>query len=221
MTDTLEGVDISHRQFNIDWPAVANAGTAFAFVKASEGATLADPMFAQHRAAASANGVAVGAYHFFRPKSPVDSQVANFLQAVSSLSPGELPPALDLEVPQDWVGIALADRAVMVSTWLRLVEQALGAPPFIYASPSFVSDMLGSAADLNSHRLWLANYSLAPHIPAPWSDWTFWQYTENGNIAGIPQVVDRNRFNGNLAALRSLLVPRPPITIASVPPHPL
>jgi lysozyme len=217
MADVLEGLDVSHLQPNIDWAAVARAGTAFAFVKASEGATLADPMFRQHRAAATANGVAVGAYHFFRPRAPVDGQVANFLQAVGSLRPGDLPPALDIEVPQDWIGIAVADRVTMVATWLQAVEQALGAPPFIYASPSFVSDVLQNAALLNSNRLWLANYSTVPHVPSPWSDWTFWQYTENGSMAGIPQPVDCDRFNGDLTALQSLLVARPSMTVAPAP----
>src|SRR5262249_28998818 len=132
--DMLEGLDVSHLQSNIDWAAVAKAGVVFAFVKASEGATIADRRFDEHRAAATANRIAVGAYHFFRPKSPVNSQVANFLNAVDTLSTGDLPPALDIETPQDWAGIVLADRMGMIRAWLEEVEQALGAPPFIYVS---------------------------------------------------------------------------------------
>jgi len=38
-------------------------------------------------------------------------------------------------------------------------------------------------------------------VPAPWGFWTFWQYDDGGQIAGIPADVDVNQFNGSLAQL--------------------
>jgi hypothetical protein len=45
----------------------------------------------------------------------------------------------------------------------------------------------------------VAHYTSAPspRVPAPWQFWTFWQYTDNGRIAGIAGPVDLNRFNGS------------------------
>lgn len=69
-------------------------------------------------------------------------------------------------------------------------------------------DVLGSDARLKNHPLWVAHYTSAakPRIPAPWSFWTFWQYTDRGRVAGIAGGVDINRFNGDRGRLEALLI---------------
>jgi hypothetical protein len=162
-----------------------------------------------------------GAYHFFRPKVAVATQVRLFLSKVQALEPGELPPVLDLEVPEDWVGIAKADRIAVVLEWLGEVEAALGAEPFVYASPSFVTSVLGGSAALGKYLLWLANYNLQPKIPSPWSDWTFWQYTETGSVDGVTGHVDLDLFNGTRDDLNALVVKPPEAAAAPMPVAPV
>src|SRR5262249_30419769 len=58
------GIDVSHHQGPIDWPQVAVAGVGFAYIKATEGKDLSDPMFRVHWRAADAAGIPRGAYHF-------------------------------------------------------------------------------------------------------------------------------------------------------------
>ncbi|MBI3647932.1 MAG: hydrolase, partial [Actinobacteria bacterium] len=65
--DTLPGIDVSHWQGKIDWTKVAADGVTFAIVKATEGRNYVDPMYATNAAGATANGIAVGAYHFASP----------------------------------------------------------------------------------------------------------------------------------------------------------
>jgi lysozyme len=47
-----------------------------------------------------------------------------------------------------------------------------------------------------------------PLVPKPWSDWTVWQFGFDGSnvrVQGVPACpIDRNVFNGDLAALREL-----------------
>ena len=54
------------------------------------------------------------------------------------------------------------------------------------------------------YPLWIANYGVSkPLVPKPWSDWTFWQYTANGDggIYGVESKnIDLNYFNGDKAA---------------------
>ena len=56
--------------------------------------------------------------------------------------------------------------------------------------------------------LWVANYGVtSPLVPKPWSptEWTFWQFTDNGNGPqyGVESPgIDLNNFNGDLAAFR-------------------
>jgi len=213
MADTLAGLDVSHYQNTVDWQQVASASKTFSFIKASEGAHTPDERFSSNRAGASKNGVMAGAYHFFRPKVDVDAQVQAFTGLVSALMPGELPPVLDLEAPKDWTGIAIADRVTLVLRWLTKVKQALGVTPIVYASPDFVKSVLHSPSALAAYPLWLAHYALSPVVPAPWSDWTFWQYTQAGAVTGVSGSVDLDLFNGNMEALRALVVQPAPVVL--------
>src|SRR5262245_40181704 len=42
---TTNGIDVSHFQGTINWTSVHNAGTQFAYMKATEGTTFKDPSF--------------------------------------------------------------------------------------------------------------------------------------------------------------------------------
>ncbi len=50
-------IDVSHHNGAIDWPAVAAAGIALAFIKATQGAGFVDPTFERNRSAAANAGV--------------------------------------------------------------------------------------------------------------------------------------------------------------------
>jgi lysozyme len=64
-TPVFDGViDVSHNNGAIDWKAVAGAGIALAFLKASEGTGFTDPLFVRNQGAARAEGLMVVPYHF-------------------------------------------------------------------------------------------------------------------------------------------------------------
>ncbi|MEM9430371.1 MAG: GH25 family lysozyme, partial [Pseudomonadota bacterium] len=44
----VHGLDVSRWQGDVDWRAVARAGVAFTFIKATEGGDHTDPMFKAH-----------------------------------------------------------------------------------------------------------------------------------------------------------------------------
>ncbi|MFV0245538.1 MAG: GH25 family lysozyme [Qingshengfaniella sp.] len=48
----VHGIDVSRWQGNIDWHRVRRAGISFAFIKATEGGDVADPLFTQNWKAA-------------------------------------------------------------------------------------------------------------------------------------------------------------------------
>jgi len=106
----VSGVDVSQFQNQIDWVKVRYSGLQFAYIKATEGVTITDTNFAVNRQNARAAGMICGAYHLFRPLDTVQAQVDNFVAAVGSIQSGELPPMLDIEVPDDWKNIAQAAR---------------------------------------------------------------------------------------------------------------
>ncbi|HEY5375929.1 MAG TPA: GH25 family lysozyme [Polyangiaceae bacterium] len=52
--------------------------------------------------------------------------------------------------------------------------------------------------------LCLAEWGVAaPGAINGWSNWTFWQYTNKGTVAGIPGLVDRERFMGGAEQLQA------------------
>jgi len=202
----LNGIDVSHYQQAVNWPAVAASGIHFCFIKATEGGSNVDPRFASNWQAAGQAGLMRSAYHFFHPAVPVTMQAELFLRTVPQLEPGDLPPVLDLEAPQEWAAIPALNRAALAVSWLEAVENGLYLRPIVYLSPAFMTEILQNSDALASYALWLAQYTSAPapDIPKPWTKWTFWQHTQQGTSPGISAPVDLNRFNGALDDLKAL-----------------
>jgi len=202
------GIDVSHHQKVIDWKKVKAAGVSFAFLKATEGGTFVDSMYRTNRAGCNANGIAVGAYHFFRPKTNVQAQVDNFCRTVGKLEAGDLPPVIDVEDPRLWTGISAKAAVDMTIEFIEGIQAKLGSgiKPIVYLSPSFADSVFKNDARLKDYPLWIANYTTgpAPRVPKPWLFWTYWQFTETGSVDGIGGNVDINRFNGQADRLNAM-----------------
>lgn len=219
MASQTTGIDVSHHQDSIDWTKVRAAGHRFAFIKATEGATVTDALFATNWKAARDAGLRTGAYHFFHPQTDVAKQVENFLAAVGSRRSGDLPPVLDLEVPSEWIvapefdqwsKVPASERVPRVLAWLKAVEARLGVRPIIYLSPSFANDILANDARLAAYDLWIAHYTSAssPTVPKPWTTWLYWQFSETGTAPGIPgKSVDLDVFNGTMLQENDQIAP--------------
>src|SRR6185437_11553053 len=91
-----------HGDGPIKWSALKDANRFYAWIKATEGGDWQDELFENNRDGAHAGGVIPGAYHFFHPKTSVQSQIDNFCSKVGAMRSGELPPSLDLENPKEW-----------------------------------------------------------------------------------------------------------------------
>lgn len=204
-----KGIDVSVYQGRVDWRRVKQDGVSFAFIKATEGATLLDSRLVENRRNARANGIPCGYYHFFRPRSSLQGQIDNFVNAIGKLYPGDLPPVLDLEVPDQWREFSVGERNRMVKAWVDGVKAKLGADPIIYCSAYFPDDILGNAQWLENYPLWVAHYTRAgsPRVPQPWDFWTFWQFTDTGRVQGIAGDVDVNFFNGSMEQLAKFKQP--------------
>jgi GH25 family lysozyme M1 (1,4-beta-N-acetylmuramidase) len=204
------GIDVSHWQGNIDWQAVGAAGQCFAFIKATDGTTFVDPDLAVNWKNAKDAGLVRGAYHFFRPLQDAKQQVELFLKNVV-IEPGDLPPALDLEVVGNLKNATFIQR---VEIWVSEVENRTGIKPIIYSGFSFLNTYFTIAAGgpplwAKDHMLWIANYLAPdvtqPNLPTGWKTWTFWQHSSSGKVNGISSSVDFNWFNGTLEELYELV----------------
>jgi GH25 family lysozyme M1 (1,4-beta-N-acetylmuramidase) len=199
----LEGIDVSHWNGTINWPQVAGAGKTFAIIKATEGETFLDSMYATNHSGARAAGLRTTAYHFARPGLPTSEATiqADWFVQNAALLPGDLVPALDLE---DSGGLSTTDLQSWVLAWLTEVNAKLGVKAMIYTNPSFWQTYMGRTtmfADQGYTLLWIAHWFVSsPNVPANnWGGhgWTFWQYDDCGTVAGISSgCVDLDRYNG-------------------------
>jgi lysozyme len=205
----VPGIDVSHHQEVVNWPAVAAAGEVFAYAKASEGGSVPDMYFADNWSGMKSAGILRGAYHFFHPATDAAAQAAFFLARFANanagstqLAPGDLPVMLDLEVTD---GVAPAIILAGAAKWLAAVQQATGRKPLIYTYIDFWKTRLGNPKDLSAYPLWIAQYNTTPpHAPGGWTNWTFWQFSESQSIKGVSGPIDADAFNGTLDGLRQL-----------------
>jgi len=197
-----KGVDISHYQGDIDWAALSTTGIKFVFIKATEADTDVDPKFAANWAGAGSTKLVRGAYHFFDPDVDALSQANHFIATVR-LEPGDLPPALDIEVQE---GITTQKIDADIELWLEKVAQAYGVRPIVYSDVSFIEKNLASG--FGKYPLWIADYSnSAPAAPGDWASWTIWQHSQSGKLDGIDGAVDLDVYQGSETTWQQLLVP--------------
>ncbi|WP_151087170.1 glycoside hydrolase family 25 protein [Hymenobacter baengnokdamensis] len=202
---SVHGIDVSAYQGHIDWPRVAQQQVRFAFIKATEGATLRDARFARNWREARAAGILSGAYHYFQPNRDGGEQADLFIDTVP-LRPGDLPPVLDVEAPRFH---DVAELRSEIRQWLEAVEAHYKVKPILYSNYAFYRRYL--AGHFDDYPLWLAHYEVErPALPS--ERWIIWQHSDEAYVPGIRGTVDFNVFQGSYAALEALRIapPAPP-----------
>lgn len=213
----VQGIDVSHHQREIDWPAVAgDPRVRFVYMKATEGGDHRDTRFARNWQSARAAGLAVGAYHYFTFCRPGAEQAQNVIATVPR-DVGALPLAVDLEfhgncrtdVEADWLATEL--RAFLSAT-----ADYFGERPVFYGEAGFFEPFVRQRPDtFPEHLLWLRSIAYEPG-QEQCHRWTIWQYSDTGTVPGIAGPVDLNAFCGSDEDFARILSARPrPVQPAS------
>jgi lysozyme len=194
----VKGVDVSHYQGDIDWLALRASGVRFAYIKATEGVSFRDSLFADNWKRSGEAGIPRGAYHFFLICRTGAEQAANFI-AVVPAGERSLPHALDAEQMEPCAnGRAVADPIAEILVFLDETEKRFGKRPVIYTTHEFYDKYLLSngklSERLNRERFWLRSLHRAPKFGG--TQWTLWQYHNRGRRPGVDGPVDLNAFNG-------------------------
>jgi lysozyme len=204
---TLEGVDVSVYDGAVDWAEVKSSGRAFGIAKATEGSTLTDAEFATSWPAMKEAGVVRSAYHFFHCDTEPSAQATFFLGVMGALQPGDLPPSLDFE---DTTTCGASSGVSLAVEWLDAVAQATGTLPILYTSVNVLSSFDDTDAFQGHAQLWVASRGVTcPDLPAPFTAWSFWQYSLTGTAPGLPNsngMADLDQFDGDMTALLALTV---------------
>lgn len=200
----VHGIDASRWQGDIDWKTARAAGVSFAYVKATEGGDLLDPMFEAHWTGAKKAGVRHGAYHYYYFCRPAEEQARWFIRHVPRDS-SALPPVLDLEWNHQSKTCRLRPTGTIVrqeaERFLDILERHYGKRPVIYTTVDFHRDT--NIGTLKNTEFWLRSVADPPHKTYPGLPWTFWQYTGTGVVPGVATPVDINVFAGTLDQWRA------------------
>jgi lysozyme len=187
-TFPTQGIDVSHHQGVIDWPALPAQGVDFAYIKASEGGDHRDRRFGENWAGAHRASIARGAYHFFTLCRSGRDQAANFIAAVPR-DPQALPPAVDLEYLGNCAGRpATLDFHAELAEFIRLVEAHYGKRVLLYLTAEF--DAAYQVSARVPRPLWLRRLVFEPNFGA--RPWQVWQVSNFRRLRGIEGRVDWN-----------------------------
>jgi lysozyme len=191
----VTGLDISHHQGAIDWPALRKSGAAFAYIKATEGGNYRDPRFQQNWQGSRDAGLRRGAYHFFTLCKSGAEQAANFIATVP-VDADALPHAVDVEhLGPCSGGSAMSNVPAEIESFLDRVEAQYGRRPVVYTTREFHDTHLSGR--LLAERFWLRSLVVPPRFRQ--SQWVLWQYHNRGRRTGVAGPLDLNAFAGSQA----------------------
>jgi GH25 family lysozyme M1 (1,4-beta-N-acetylmuramidase) len=226
MTNII-GPDVSFYQdradtvSQIDFTKMRMGGASFVIIRAGQNTWIDPDLIYNMRE--SKGQLPRGTYWYYDSRVDPKAQARLYISSLAG-DLGELPLFADFEDRNagDFGGWR---------NWRIFLEElkvlAPGKEIALYTAPYYWKEhttMLGiSSADLayfKQYALWIANYGVsAPTVPAPWTTWTFWQNTDNGDGTqfGVESLnVDLNYFNGdaNVFGARfglGVVVPPPPV----------
>lgn len=199
--ESLQGIDVSDHQGEIDWQAVADAGYEFVFVRVgfrgygAEGTLNEDSMAIQYMQGAEAAGLEVGAY-FFSQALDEEEAAEEALFAVDVIKRSgvrmTLPLVYDPEFIEGTQGradhLSREQISANAQAFRKAAEGAMKCRTALYTNLYWENNYFDNET-LNDFEIWYADYKEAPQSPY---HFTWWQYSETGSVPGIKGEMDLN-----------------------------
>jgi GH25 family lysozyme M1 (1,4-beta-N-acetylmuramidase) len=202
-----QGQDVSGYQGSVNWTAQWNAGSRFAYIKATEGTYYTNPSFAQQYNGSYNVGMIRGSYHFARPDTTTGATQADYFVAHGggwSKDGKTLPGALDIEYNpygSECYGLSQSSMRSWITSFSNEYHAKTTRWPVLYTTTDWWNTCIGNYnAWSGNSPLWIARYASAVGaLPPGYSVYSFWQWSSSGTFAG-----DSDVWNGTLARLKVL-----------------
>ena len=203
--EVYEGADVSVWQGDIDFSKVRDAGMEIVYIRAGEGME-EDLRFRQNAQEALDAGLKVGFYYFVTAADAQQArQQADYFTSLIEDYPYGCRPAVDYEQFGDLSREQINDVAL---AFAQRVEENTNVTPLFYTDYANVEGLWDQA--LARYPLWVADYSQTDlGSLGPWDEWAGFQYSDQGEVAGIDGAVDLDRFTSAALMPQS---PAPPQT---------
>lgn len=191
------GIDVSKYQGDIDWTAVKADGIEYAFIRLGirgyeSGKIVVDEYYEDNMKGANAAGVKAGVY-FFTQAVTVEEAKEEAEFVIQNLAGYDVACPVVFDVERISGGKGRADQLTQeqrtdITVAFCEAIKAAGYTPMIYGNVVCFTRLLDMTR-LNDYEKWYAFYDDYMYIPY---DVSCWQYTEKGNVDGIPNNVDLN-----------------------------
>ena len=192
----------------------------------------------------SGKRIYAGAYHFARPdlvtvttgqpsrsaiRQSAKAEAAHFVDVAGDfMIGGYLRPVLDLEQrggEDNTAGrtpLNDANLTFWANTFMDAVESLAGVEPLVYMNTNYATNFVDSG--LSDRDLWVANWNESRYgnpvtgngnpPTGVFADWSFWQYSADGNGMGSAfgassNDIDLNVANGGLDFVQAFVIPIP------------
>ena len=187
------GIDISNNNGHVNLGKVRNSGVKVVYFKASEGDYFKDSYARENYNNAKANGLLVGAYHYFRPSKDPIAQANVFYSVIKGMNL-DCKLALDVEVADGFGKTTITTRCLQ---FINEIQRLTGMEVVIYSYTSFIQTSLDSR--LSKYSLWVAQYGPSkPSNNGLWNIWAGFQYSEHGIVPGVNGKCDLNEFTSEI-----------------------
>lgn len=184
----------------IDFNMMKSQGGDGVILRAGQNSWL-DEDYVDYARAADQVGLPRGAYWFYDSRTSPVSQAELFCDIVEMS--GFPPLGIWGDYEERYGGSWKGERNFL--TFLnKLKERFPGKLVGVYTGPAYWIEFTTAAfrSNFGSFPLWIAHYGVSnPLIPAPWTNYVFWQYTDSsdGYRFGVEsRELDTNVFGGTL-----------------------
>jgi GH25 family lysozyme M1 (1,4-beta-N-acetylmuramidase) len=195
--------DDDYTPYKIDFTTAYKAGLDGTILRAGQN-TWIDEDFIDYCRNADKAGLPRGAYWFFDSRVSPIPQADLFADIVESA--GEFPKlGIWGDYEENYGGVYGGQKNFKIFME-RLEARFPGKIIGVYTGPSYWREhtTLTGAFFFGKYPLWIAHYGVyQPDVPFPWGkqEWTFWQFTANGDgpmFGAESEEIDMNYFGGTL-----------------------
>ena len=187
---TIQGIDVSKWNGDIDWSLVAAFGIKFAMIRigygAQKGGFTKDPTFEANIISANLVGISTGVYLYSYARSPEAAAIEaeKMIQVLDKYRTlVTYPVVYDIE-EKNQAALGKSVCTAMCNAFCDRVRAA-GYKPMVYANNGWLTGYL--YADQLRADVWLA---LWRNTDTYKGTHTMWQYSASGSVAGIAGDVD-------------------------------
>ena len=203
LLDISKWQDAPNNDILPDFQKMINKGVSGIIIKCGEGNVL-DRSFRQYVNILKTLNLPYGFYWYYNNKYDPSLQAKTFISAVEKFGFPPLGIWADLEDRNSGTFIGW-------KSWYNFLHDLefkypngmIGIYTGYYYFTEYTKSVGISSASLNwfgKFPLWIATYGGEPKIPAPWSEYTIWQFTDflDGKSYGVESnELDGNYFNGD------------------------